>query len=604
MQIGRFLRAVIILALIVSAFTACNTDKNGTPGQTISTPDSIGTAAPSVEPTPGKTVPPATDVSPVPVTQPLNKLHSSSEYFSPALGLCEDYPRGTRVETIERDFALMAEYGISDMRVSIAWGDYEPIKGSFDWELLDAEVALAEKYGIKLYPYICYSPSWATGGQWSDPPKDLERWYDFVYAVADRYKGRINNWEIWNEGDNYDFWHGSWQQQLELVRTGARAVKDANPDAKTVFGGLTDTRPSHIDTIYSSGVSDYIDVINIHFYNETWNPAPTEEIYGTIKSVADVIRKHGGKQELWVAEIGYSDYVQKNGKVSDWVKMNAPYEKTREFQAVTFTRAYSLIAATEDISNLLWYEIKNLRLDSAAIGDVNNYFLGALDHNYFPKHLWFAIASFKELFSSPYKCMDSEIYINKINAVKPYVHAFRRENGDVILIAWNRGTNDESIEVTVPGTFRGALKYSTTGEKTPYEYKADGNNTLLRLDLKPENVNIIELFSERKPPRLTIKDPQIIKSSDGSYKVSATAVNLGDEDARGISGRIYLNEALELISDTEIRIDSLSAGKEFRLTWIVKVINTEKQPQLWIALNHPESPGSALLLELDNGLAP
>ena len=85
--------------------------------------------------------------------------------------------------------------------------------------------------------------------------------------VVDRYKDDIKYWELWNEGDNRDFWLGTWQEQLELVKVGAIAVKDAYPEAVTIFGGLTNKTPGHVNTIYTSGVAEYIDVIHIHYYN-------------------------------------------------------------------------------------------------------------------------------------------------------------------------------------------------------------------------------------------------------------------------------------------------------------------------------------------------
>ncbi|MCR2822370.1 GH39 family glycosyl hydrolase [Lederbergia panacisoli] len=537
---------------------------------------------------------------PIPATLPLNKLQQT-EYYSPILGLAEDYPRGTLLDSIEKDFSLMNQYGVSDIRVSVAWGDYERNKHIFDWGLLDKYVELAEQYGIELYPYICYSPPWATGSDWKAPPKDYQDWYDFVYTLVDRYKGKINQWELWNEGDNYDFWTGSWGEQIELVKVGAQAVKDANPNARTVFGGLTDLKKNHVRSIFKDGAADNIDVINIHFYNETWNPNATERIYDDIKIVADVIRENGGKQELWIAEIGYSDYVQEDGiKVSDWVRKKAPYEKTKEFQAVTFMRAYSLIAATEDVSTILWYEIKNLRLNSEAIGDVNNYFLGALDHNYFPKHLWFSIAATKQLFSNPFITIDDELVIDQKDAVKPYVHAFKRENGDVILMAWNRGTEDETIEVTVPGNFSKAIRYSVTGEKTPFEFDANEDSTTLSLELKPEYTNTIELIKAKNAPaRVTISNPQVIKESGGIYTVTAMATNIGDEVAVAIISEIFVNEGLEVEGDHIQVIEKIKPGEEIELSWMVERIESKESPQLWIAVNPKESPLAAVLVEIE-----
>lgn len=558
------------------------------------TPTPVFTPTPSPKPT-------ATP-NPTPVTGPLNRLHSGSDFFSPVLGLCEDYPKGTSVNEIEKDFALMAEYGIKDIRVSIAWGDYERYKGYENWKLLDDKVRLAEKYGIELYPYICYSPSWATGGNWNRPPKDIQDWYDFVYRVVNCYKGRISHWELWNEGDNRDFWTGTWEQQLELVKTGARAVKAADPDAVTIFGGLTNKSPSHIRSIYTSGVADYIDVINVHFYNGTWEPKPIESIYSTLKGTADVIRQYGGRQELWVAEIGYSDYVQPNGKVSDWVSIKYPYEKTKHFQGVTFVRAFSQIAATEDVSTVLWYEIKNLRLDSPAIGDVNNHFLGALDHNRFPKHLWFAIASVNQLFADPYKNITNELTIESTGSGNRYVYGFKRENGDALIVAWNTGSASRTIKVTVPGVFTEALRHSTTGVKSQYEFYSSGGKAALTLELEPDNVHIIELFAGSRPERLTLSNPRVEETADGSYRITATAANIGGKKAAGVIGEIIVNPAITLSEPLEQSIGELMPGSEVELSWNVKLKNpgkADEAPQLWICVKDDTGPPAAVLVELD-----
>ncbi len=597
MRIRRFASVFILSCIMFTLLAACNTG--------------IPSDEPSSSPTPGATKSPTASPKPTPeptpettpVEGPLNHLHQQGEYFSPILGLCEDYPKGTSVETIEQDFALMVEYGIKDMRVSIAWGDYEKFKGHENWTLLDAKVDLAEKYGIELYPYICYSPGWATGGDWRRPPKDLDDWYNFVYRVVERYKGRISHWEIWNEGDNYDFWTGSWQEQLELVKVGARAVKDANPDAVTIFGGLTNKTPGHVNTIFTSGTAQYIDVINVHFYNGTWDPKPIETIYGTLKLIGDVIRKHGGKQELWVAEIGYSDYVQEDGKtVSGWVRKNYPYEKTRHFQAVAFYRSFSQIVATEDVSNVLWYEIKNLRLDSAAIGDVNNYFLGALDHDRFPKHLWFAIASARQLFAAPYKKINVDLTIEHDRDEPPLVYSFKRENGDVVLVAWIRGMERDTIKIEVPGSYKKALKYSVTGEKTPLGYTESEDGIALTLELDPADIHIIELLADTVPARLTLTDVRAEKGHDGIYKVRAAAVNAGGEKAKNITAEIVASKYLEVSQSAIKDIMELKPGEKTELSWEIRLKGTAGQkeaPQLWVVVRDGQSPPAATLIELD-----
>lgn len=541
--------------------------------------------------------------TPAPIDMPLNRFQQTGEYFSPVLGLCEDYPRGTPVSEIERDFSLMNEYGIRDMRVSIAWGDYETAKNYFpDWSLLDEKVRLAQEYGIELYPYICYSPSWATvDGTWRSPPLDLQDWYDFVYTVVTRYKEEITYWELWNEGDNTDFWTGTWQEQLELVKVGAQAVKDANPSAITIFGGLTNKTPGHVNTIYTSGVAEYIDVINIHYYYETWNPNPTENVYGVTKHVADVIRRYGGKQELWVAEVGYSNYVEEDGRVSPWYSISHPYEKTRQFQAVTFYRTFTRIVATEDVSTILWYEIKDLRLDSVAIGDVNNYFLGALDHDYFPKHLWFALSTAKILFEDPYKPIDDYLEIDDSESERSFVHAFERENKDVVLLAWNRGADTENIEVVVPGEFSYAVSHSVTGEKYFTDFSIKNGKTVFNLELNPECIHIIELFKNELPPLLNITGPKIDAAGNGKFIITATAENIGQKEASQVEGKIIVNNNLEVLSEKYIPVGNIKGKESIELSWEIKVTqneNEESTQAFWIVVKDDNNSLCAVLVDL------
>lgn len=592
---------VFVAALLVINLVACNTADIGSSETTTGETTLHATSETSAEPEETSEATTQTSQNRDPFARvPLNNTQQGTEYFSPVLGLCEDYPRGTAAYSIKRDFALMAKYGIKDIRVSIAWGDYEPVKGEFRWDLLDEKVRYAEEYGIELYPYICYSPYWATGtSDWRSPPEDLQDWYDFVYTVADRYKGRITHWELWNEGDNRDFWTGSWIDQLRLIKKGAEAVKAADPEATTILGGLTNLSPSHIDTIFSSGLSDYIDVINIHFYNETWNRAPTEQIYETTRFVADVIRRNDASEELWIAEIGYSDYVEEDGQVSGWYQANFPYEKTRQYQAVTFFRALSRIYATQDVSTVLWYEVKNLRLDSVAIGDVNNYHLGALDHDYFPKHLWFAIATAKKLFAAPFKAIDDEITINAgESGIRPFVHAFQRENGDVVLLAWNRGSDSGNIKVTIPGIFTSALRYSVTGEKTSSGFSSSGGQTELELELQPEYMHIIELFAGEVPGRLTIENQKLEQIDGGKYLVEADIVNAGGMGIEEAYAEIIINKAIAIENETETSIAGLEPGERITVSWEIEIIDSAEEPQLWLAIREENSAPAAILLEV------
>src|SRR5690349_20460606 len=78
-----------------------------------------------------------------------------------SFALLDDYDKGDDLADVAKDFALMKELGIHTMRTSFGWDDYEPERGQYDFDWLKRFVALAAKNGIKLRPYIGYTPKWA-----------------------------------------------------------------------------------------------------------------------------------------------------------------------------------------------------------------------------------------------------------------------------------------------------------------------------------------------------------------------------------------------------------------------------------------------------------
>jgi hypothetical protein len=115
------------------------------------------------------------------------------------------------------------------------WADLEPAPGVFLWERLDAAVANAEANGGTVRLVLGMTPGWASrrpsepahaGPGTAAPPRRVGMWRRYVQAVADRYAGRIDSYEIWNEADLPGFWTGTVGQLAELTRIAAAAVGD------------------------------------------------------------------------------------------------------------------------------------------------------------------------------------------------------------------------------------------------------------------------------------------------------------------------------------------------------------------------------------------
>ena len=95
---------------------------------------------------------------------------------------------------------------------------------------------------------------------------------------------------------------------VTAAAVGAAAVHAADPALEVVFGGLAGSVPFLRELFEEQQASDSVDVVNLHSYFETWNPNPLETLPSYVDEVSAVIARHGRRQAIWMAEVGYSDW--------------------------------------------------------------------------------------------------------------------------------------------------------------------------------------------------------------------------------------------------------------------------------------------------------
>ena len=104
-------------------------------------------------------------------------------------------------DTTERDLHS-PDGGFAWVKQRFEWRNIEKTKGSFEWYEPDRIVDAIDKAGLKVIARVDNQPEWAAHDPaWpgTGPPDKLEDWKDFLTALAERYKGRIQAYEIWNE---------------------------------------------------------------------------------------------------------------------------------------------------------------------------------------------------------------------------------------------------------------------------------------------------------------------------------------------------------------------------------------------------------------------
>ncbi len=119
-------------------------------------------------------------------------------YFRPGTGWAPQLWKQFDEQAVERDFALLRQYGVRCVRVFLTFGSFfsRPDRlDEFGLERLDRMLAIAEKNGIYLHPtgpdHWEGIPDWARGDRYSDE-RLLAAQERFWQLLAGRYRGRTS----------------------------------------------------------------------------------------------------------------------------------------------------------------------------------------------------------------------------------------------------------------------------------------------------------------------------------------------------------------------------------------------------------------------------
>ncbi|HIC89526.1 MAG TPA: hypothetical protein EYP04_09010 [Anaerolineae bacterium] len=180
-----------------------------------------------------------------------------------------------RPEIADRDLTLMQKAGFTWVKQWFAWKDIEgAARGQYDWTHTDRVVKQVSEKGLKLLVRVDREPKWA-----GPPPANADAFAEFLFAMATRYQGRIQAYQVWNEPNLAREWGNHRPNPEEyaiLLRKAYRAIKRADPNAIVVSAGMaptgTDNEIAMPDTAYyerlyqaMGGSSDgYFDMLGVH----------------------------------------------------------------------------------------------------------------------------------------------------------------------------------------------------------------------------------------------------------------------------------------------------------------------------------------------------
>ena len=158
-------------------------------------------------------------------------------------------------ETLDRDFtdfdsykAYLEPLGIKRIRLQCGWAKCEKEKGKYDFAWLDHVVDYAAACGIRSVLETDYgNPLYGNGKnfhEWTDA--QWAAWEAWVKALAEHFKGRVEDFLMWNEPDT-----GKLQATPEViarqnVRT-AKVIKSVIPTARIGAFGYASCKPAKFE---------------------------------------------------------------------------------------------------------------------------------------------------------------------------------------------------------------------------------------------------------------------------------------------------------------------------------------------------------------------
>jgi hypothetical protein len=232
-------------------------------------------------------------------------------------------PAGQHLELL---FDKVEAAGLGWVRVDFIWAAVEMVPGLYDWRLYDDLVAAARARGLTVLALIAFTPAWATDGpEFSGVPRQVSDWEDFCFRAAERYRGSIDHWEVWNEPNLDHFWDGSRSQYMDLIlRPAADAIRAANLEARIgapalahLVSGDADWYRWLLDVVEQAG--DRLDFVTHHAYDGDGPADVTEKLdantlFGSTPALWDLVSpsleevlREGGwfGRPVWLTETGW-----------------------------------------------------------------------------------------------------------------------------------------------------------------------------------------------------------------------------------------------------------------------------------------------------------
>jgi hypothetical protein len=270
----------------------------------------------------------------------------------------------------EANISHVKTLGFDWVKLQMDWKQVEPAAGDYDWASWDKVIDAYAAAGVNIMLAVVKAPDWARP---SDDDKSIEglpadpaKYAEFVAQIADRYRGKVQAIEVWNEQNLWYKTGGKGKMDaakyVQLLQLSYQAIKAVNQEMIVISGAISpagDVGDMAIDDIeylrqmYVNGVKGSFDALGATpwGYNcpalADWRTVTTEEagadshhgtftnrhhswcFLGTMGAYREVMLANGdGDKPIAITGFGWavSDYAQPG---HEFARDNTPEEQAQ-----------------------------------------------------------------------------------------------------------------------------------------------------------------------------------------------------------------------------------------------------------------------------------
>ncbi|MGB7341490.1 MAG: LysM peptidoglycan-binding domain-containing protein [Phototrophicaceae bacterium] len=308
--------------------------------------------------------------------------------------------------------SLATQLGVDWVKLTVDWAVVEPEEGTFEFAALDSAIdAFDSNFSIMIN--LTGAPDWARPSATDlakeqptyGPPDDLDTFGTFAGAVADRYAGRVDAYEIWFQPNNRLSWMRSIVElrsdgfpdaglsdvrYVDLLEVAYSAINAVDSDALVITAGLAPTGNDDgynsidnfvfFEALLEQGAANFSDGFGVHV--DGYGNAPDATCCGTadadpefdesyhfffadsLDNYREILDRNGGSDlPLWVTRFGWgtTEGASGNGSDAPFVTLN-----TAQQQADYVVGALAAGDARGDVGAMMLYNLNGCAVNNTS----------------------------------------------------------------------------------------------------------------------------------------------------------------------------------------------------------------------------------------------